>query len=168
MKSRIAVATIAFAILVAGPWLPASAQEAGGTGSNDRFVIEREMDGYLRLDRKTGDLSFCRIKESGLSCVSSAEERAAWAADIARLEDRIERIERELAVRDSQDDADEPENREQDFRSQGPGQEPGSQENGEAEAELDRALDLAEKAWRRFADMIRQMKDDLARRDPAK
>jgi hypothetical protein len=138
------------------------AQNARSDGDNNRFTIEQTLDGFLRLDRRTGEMSFCRVKESGLSCTATAEERAAWEAEISRLADRIARIEKELAALGAggslQDDRQlaVPDNERQDDT------------DGDAQAELDRALDLAEKAWLRFAEMIRQLKDELASRNLGK
>jgi hypothetical protein len=78
------------------------------------------------------------------------------------LADRIARIEKELAALGAggslQDDRQlaVPDNESQDDT------------DGDAQAELDRALDLAEKAWLRFAEMIRQLKDELASRNLGK
>lgn len=50
-----------------------------------RFAMSPTEGGFLRLDKQSGEVSFCTV-EGGLStCRAAAEERAALQAEIDRL-----------------------------------------------------------------------------------
>ena len=50
-----------------------------------RFSMTPTQGGFLRLDKETGAVSFCTV-DAGLSaCRVSADERAAFESEIARL-----------------------------------------------------------------------------------
>jgi hypothetical protein len=78
---RLAVFAAAFAPLAAlaeeAP--PIIAQES------DRFTLQPAEGGFLRMDKQTGEVSFCTAKDGVASCRLGAEERAALEAEIARL-----------------------------------------------------------------------------------
>jgi hypothetical protein len=156
--------TVALGALVAAAlsvsW--ANAQSLDDAQDRGRYILERAGDAFVRLDRQTGELSYCRVQPAGLACVASAEERDAWESEVARLESRIARIESDLsALKGSRAETGE--------AQPGP-PEPGPQadRNRDEEAELNRALDFAERAWRRFFDAVRKMKDETARENPAR
>jgi hypothetical protein len=57
------------------------------SGSDDRrFQFNQVDDGYLRLDLKTGEVSQCKARAIGWSCLTVADERAALDSEIARLQ----------------------------------------------------------------------------------
>jgi hypothetical protein len=51
-----------------------------------RFQFNQIDDGYLRLDLKTGEVSQCKARAIGWSCLIVADERAAFDSEIARLQ----------------------------------------------------------------------------------
>jgi hypothetical protein len=51
----------------------------------DRFSLQPTEGGFLRMDKQTGEVSFCTAKDGVASCRLGAEERAALEAEIARL-----------------------------------------------------------------------------------
>lgn len=83
---------LAFAIPPAFP-LPVLAQD----GANDRYTLEKSERGFVRLDRQTGAVTLCTEAEGTLTCRMGADERAAYDADLARLEKRVEALERQMA-----------------------------------------------------------------------
>ena len=83
---------LAFAIPPAFP-LPVLAQD----GANDRYTLEKSERGFVRLDRQTGAVTLCTEAEGTLTCRMGADERAAYDADLARLEKRVEALERQVA-----------------------------------------------------------------------
>ncbi len=55
------------------------------SAQDGRFSMTPTQGGFLRLDKETGAVSFCTV-EAGLSlCRISADERAAFESEIARL-----------------------------------------------------------------------------------
>src|SRR5258708_31270223 len=53
---------------------------------DSRFSFYRAEDGYLRLDGRTGQVSLCTRRPAGWLCQALPEERAAFDAEIARLQ----------------------------------------------------------------------------------
>ena len=69
----------------------ASAQEAG------RYQMERnDSGGYVRLDTLTGEMAFCTEQSGRIACGEMSGEGEALADKVARLEARIEALERKL------------------------------------------------------------------------
>lgn len=63
-----------------------------------RFALEKADGGFVRLDRKTGALTLCQEKDGTLTCRMAADERAAYEEDLARLEKRVEALEKSLST----------------------------------------------------------------------
>lgn len=81
-----------FAPLLALPALPlapiaALAEDAPSivAPQGERFTLQPAEGGFLRLNRDTGAVSFCSVKDGVTLCRLSAEERAAYEAEIDRL-----------------------------------------------------------------------------------
>lgn len=62
---------------------------------NWRFKMQKVDGGFLRLDAQTGQVSFCREKDSNWTCETVADDRAALEAEIKRLNDRIAVLEKQ-------------------------------------------------------------------------
>jgi len=71
----------------------AMAQEA----ATDRYMLEKSESGFVRLDRQTGAVTLCTEAEGTLTCRMAADERAAYDEDLARLEKRVETLEKQTA-----------------------------------------------------------------------
>jgi hypothetical protein len=65
---------------------PACAQGAPPENEDSRFTFFRADAGYLRLDGRTGQVSLCTRREVGWLCQALPEERAAFEAEIGRLQ----------------------------------------------------------------------------------
>lgn len=81
--------------------LPTAAQEPsqGATEPRDgRFAMTPAADGFLRLDTRTGAVSFCKPAPSGVDCRSGPDERAALQAEIDRLSKENEDLKRKVAA----------------------------------------------------------------------
>ncbi|MBI5012130.1 MAG: hypothetical protein HZC06_04980 [Methylocystis sp.] len=52
---------------------------------NERFTLTPAEGGYVRLNKETGALSYCSVKDGVTACRLGAEERAAFEAEIERL-----------------------------------------------------------------------------------
>lgn len=71
----------------------AMAQDA----ATDRYTLEKSASGFVRLDRQTGAVTLCTEADGTLTCRMAADERAAYDADLARLEKRVEALEKQVA-----------------------------------------------------------------------
>jgi hypothetical protein len=52
---------------------------------SDRYSMTPADGGFLRLDKQTGAVSYCAVKEGLSLCRASADERATLEAELARL-----------------------------------------------------------------------------------
>ncbi len=52
---------------------------------NEHFTMSPTEGGYLRMNKETGAVSFCAVKEGVATCRVGAEERVALEAEIDRL-----------------------------------------------------------------------------------
>ncbi len=64
----------------------ACAQGAQPENEESRFSFFRAEDGYLRLDGHTGQVSLCTRRPVGWLCQALPEERAAFEAEVTRLQ----------------------------------------------------------------------------------
>jgi hypothetical protein len=93
MRLKIAVSAPVLAIM-----LLASANAQPVVRSSDenwRFKLQRVDGGFLRLDAQTGQVSFCREKDTNWTCETVADDRAALEAEIKRLNDRVAVLEKQ-------------------------------------------------------------------------
>ena len=66
---------------------PALAQECVGEliTQNGRYTMTPAPNGFLRMDTRSGAVSLCTLRDGNVTCASSADERGALEAEIARL-----------------------------------------------------------------------------------
>jgi hypothetical protein len=67
----------------------------------DRYTLEKTDRGYVRMDRRTGEISLCEERSGQLVCKLAADERAAFQDDTERLEAAIEALEERVAKLES-------------------------------------------------------------------
>jgi hypothetical protein len=63
-----------------------------------RFSFNQVYDGYLRLDRESGEVAFCRPGDGGWTCETVPHERATLEKELAALREEIGALKREIAV----------------------------------------------------------------------
>lgn len=101
----------------------------------DRYSMTPADGGFLRLDRQTGAVSFCTVKDGLSLCRASADERAALESEVARLKRENSELKNRLA--------------------EGPaGRQPGS--NLPSEEEFERTLSFTERFLRRMMRIFRE------------
>jgi hypothetical protein len=81
---------VASAFLVSVLPLTATAQDT------DRYTLERSGDSYVRMDRKTGEISTCEERSGQLVCRLAADERSAFQDEVDRLQDRLSGLEKRV------------------------------------------------------------------------
>lgn len=80
---RISHLLVVVALSVSSPGAAQSPEPPAGEAG--RFAMTPAEGGFLRLDKQTGAVSFCKV-EAGLSvCRASADEKAALETEISRL-----------------------------------------------------------------------------------
>jgi hypothetical protein len=107
-------------------------------GDNGRYSMSTVTDGALRLDSRTGQVSLCRQRNDGWVCEATADDRAAYEKEIARLQEKVANLEAELARK------------------------PGVDLKLPSDAEVDRVMKFFEGVFRRFIGMIEGLQREHA------
>ncbi len=68
-------------------------------GADSRYTFSRVQDGYVRLDNRTGQVSFCSKRTVGWACQLVPEDRMAFESEIARLQDENTTLKKDLLAR---------------------------------------------------------------------
>ena len=136
---------------------PAFAQSSSENGDDKRYTLNRVDDGYLRLDGRTGQVSFCNQRSVGWACQTVPDERDALEAEIARLQRENAALKRELIARNLPL----PDMVKPDTPAAKP-QEPGLQLP--TDADLKKMVSFMEKLWRSLIEMASTVQKDLLNR----
>jgi hypothetical protein len=141
MRTRLALAVLAVTATPVLAQSPGTVPSAVGTETG-RFVMRDYPDGVLRMDTRTGAISYCTRADGGVTCRLAADDRTALAQEIDRLRAENEALRRGTA------------------QAARPAQPGGEGMTLPSDAEVDRALSLAERIWRRLRGMIRESEDN--------
>jgi hypothetical protein len=134
---------------------PAKPPQAASPPSG-RFAFSRVETGFLRFDTQTGQIALCRVHSAGgWACEAVPEERAALEKEIARLQDEITDLKRELAALQPSP------------RPPAPAPVP---DTGDKKAplvsdeDIARARAFVEETWRRLVEMLMNFQKDVMRK----
>lgn len=120
--------------------------------STARFSFNRVDDGFVRLDKVTGQVAMCSARAVGWACQAMPEEREALEKEILKLSDENVALKKELAARASPPAA-KPEAGGSDQHLKLP-----------TDEDLNRAMAFIEKVWRRLVEMIANMQKEMMRK----
>jgi hypothetical protein len=133
---------------------------------NGRFTLSPVADGVIRLDTRTGAVSTCSNNGSGWACYTVPDERAAFDAEIGRLQAENDKLKAQLAAREPtvSGKTDEPLPKSDSLKK------PEPKAEGERKIEIplpsdqdmDRMMSFLEQAWRRLVDMANRMQKDVS------
>lgn len=141
MHTRLVLAVLALAATPVLAQSPGSFPAATGT-ENGRFVLRETPDGLLRMDSRTGAISLCTRTSGSLACRLVPDDRAVLEQEVERLKAENDALKRGGA------------------QAARPNQPGGEGMTLPSDAEVDRALSLAERIWRRLRGMIRESEDN--------
>ncbi|MBC8130696.1 MAG: hypothetical protein H7Y08_10300 [Rhizobiaceae bacterium] len=130
--------------IVPGP----NAAPAGASTPSGRFEMQPVEGGIARLDTMTGEVSFCRLEASRMTCQQSEEDRE-------RLEARIRELSGPVAVV--------PEGR---VTPLAPRAAPPASDRTAEDEEIDRAIDRMKQVFRAFRDIAREFEEAPEPADP--
>jgi len=146
-------ATLAALACLASLAGPTGAQTTSPDRENGRYTFKDVPDGLLRLDTRSGQVSLCDRRPAGWACQTLPDDRTALEEEIARIEKENALLRRELSSRALP-------------LPDGVRLEPRIGSRGDHElkvpsdAEIDRAMAVLEKMWRRLVDMVQRMQKD--------
>jgi hypothetical protein len=139
-----------------------------------RFQFNQIDDGYLRLDLKTGEVSQCKARAIGWSCLTVADERSAFDSEIARLQGENAALKKALldrglplpsgVVAEATPPATQPP------AAAPPATPPPAARNDgptlrmPSDADIDRMMTTVEKVWRRLLEMMGNLQKDLMKK----
>jgi hypothetical protein len=179
-----------------GPWCFAVAAAVVAAASSGQAYAQDEMavpeagsgfelkpfeDGYIRMNRETGAISFCKIVTGSLVCRLGADEREAYEETLLGLEERLDSTEERLDSIEAELSAS-VSNREMELKKQNRlerqnhidrgSDDPGDSKNGEhseksSEEEIDKAFKFAQQAMRRFFESVKELRKDFEEEDKA-
>lgn len=72
--------------------VPASAEDTV------RYSLEKTADGYVRMDKESGEMSVCKESDGQLVCRLAADERSAYESASAALSKRLDVLEQKVAA----------------------------------------------------------------------
>lgn len=111
--------------------------------SSERYALEKSEGGFVRLDRQTGAMALCKEADGALTCRMAADERAAYDADLARLEKRVEALEAKLGSNSALKGSELP-----------------------SDAEIDRSLSIMERFMRTFFGLVQEFREEEKQATP--
>ncbi|MCS0495473.1 hypothetical protein NVS89_10215 [Ancylobacter sp. MQZ15Z-1] len=169
--SRMAALVLAAAGLLAAPGLvrgaaaqPAATQEvpAAAAGEAARFSMQPVEGGLMKLDTRTGAMSFCSQRAGAWVCQAVPDDRAALEAEIGRLQARIAALEKGRGTTPGVPDIMAPPQQGGAGSSTRPDAPPkvapppedDTKLTEDAQRQLDKAMDMAEHVFRRFLEMV--------------
>ena len=164
MKRQIPIPAFSVLLVLLHPSLPLAQQSNGDTQAvaQNRYELRSEQGGFVRLDRQAGGMSLCRIAENGLDCRPAADEREALLRHLDDMEDRISALEQGVAALQKERQAGEGPSTAPRGDEGAAGPEPGSPGDGGLKPdEIDRAMDLAGRAMRRFFEVVKELRSDF-------
>ena len=139
-----------------------------------RYTMSQVADGVIRLDTRTGAVSTCNNGGAGWACYAVPDERAAYDAEIGRLQAEneksraeIEKLKTELASRapTADDKIDEALPKSDSLKKA----EPKAAEVPRkieiplpSDRDMDRVMSFLEQAWRRLVEMAYRMQKDVS------
>lgn len=85
------------AVLIASLAVAAALPASAVAQETDRYTLERSGDGYVRMDRRTGEMSICSERSGQLVCKIAADERSAFQDEVDRLQERLAGLEKRVA-----------------------------------------------------------------------
>jgi hypothetical protein len=145
-----AAAVIAVLVLTA----PAAVGETPPLGEA-RYSFHKVADGFVRLDRETGEVALCGSQPVGWACVTAPEDRAVLENEIARLRRDNAALKQELLAHGL-------------TLPPGTAPEPAASDGGPQvtlrlpdSADIDRLVTFAGRLWRQFLDAIADAQNQM-------
>ena len=149
---------------------PAKPDAALPPAPDGRYAMHRVNDALIRLDSRTGQVSVCGPSANGWSCRAVPDDRAALENEIGRLQGENATLKKELLAHNLSLPSG--------IRPPGPGAsaQPATPDRVPdrtpnttpetrlpTEAEIDRAMTILSKAWRRMVEMMVDLQREVGR-----
>jgi hypothetical protein len=145
------------AAMIAGAAVMSVARAQAPDNEANRYQFNQVEDGYLRLDLKSGAVSRCSRGAAGWSCLAVPDDRAAFEAEIARLQTETVALKKALIERGLP------------LPAGVTASPPTAQGGGDAlklpsDADVNRAMRMVETMWRRLVELMQSWQRDFKER----
>lgn len=81
---------------------PTQTPPTQASSADDGYSLQPAVGDYLKIDRRTGDVSHCAARDGAWSCQLIPEDRKAYEERIAELEAENEHLNKRLAALEAQ------------------------------------------------------------------
>ncbi|MGA2055899.1 MAG: hypothetical protein ABSG88_11360 [Bradyrhizobium sp.] len=141
---------------------------------NGRYALSPISDGVIRLDTRSGAVSTCNNTGTGWACYAVPDERAAYDAEIGRLQAEnenskaeLQKLKAELAARAPavEDKTEEAMPKSDSLKKAEPKVAEGERKIEiplPSDRDMDRMMSFLEQAWRRLVEMANRMQKDVS------
>lgn len=136
----------------------AAAESKPAESSEGRFTFDRVNDGYVRLDSRTGQVSFCSKRTVGWTCQIAPEDRGALENEITRLQEENTGLKKELLTRGGLPLPGAP------AKAEAPKAQKGETIRLPTDPDLDRMKVLAVEMWHRLVELIATLQKDVLKK----
>ncbi|WEX08952.1 hypothetical protein [Chelativorans sp. AA-79] len=123
--------------------LPALAGTASAQ-NEERYRLERTTDGYVRMDTETGAMTLCKEQEGELVCRPASNEAEAAESEIETLRRKVTALEARVEALEG-----------------------GGIRNLVPEEEFEQSLNMMERFFRRFVDIVKGLEQEETPNEPA-
>ncbi|TYO63840.1 hypothetical protein FXV83_25235 [Bradyrhizobium hipponense] len=159
------LAALALAALVAISGGLVAAQSTPDS-DNGRYSMTPIPEGVLRLDTRTGTMSTCTKNGTDWACYAVPDERAAFDAEIGRLQAEVDKLKGQLATGPTvSGKVDEALPKSDPLKKAEPKVADGDRKIEiplPSDQDIDRVMSFLEKAWRRLIDMASRVQKDVS------
>jgi hypothetical protein len=143
------------------------AEEGLPDNENGRYTLSLVTGGVMRLDTRTGAVSSCTNSEQGWACYVVPDERAAFDAEIGRLQAENQKLKARLAEHDSTvtGKIDQPLPKSDPLNKAEPKVADGARKIEiplPSDQDVDRVMSFLERAWRRLMEMANRVQKDVS------
>jgi hypothetical protein len=154
------------ALILAFGAVGAAVAQSMPDSENGRYALSPVTDGVIRLDTRTGAVSTCTNSGTGWACYLVPDERAAFDAEIGRLQADNEKLRAELAAREPAvtGKTDEALPKADSLKKPEPKVAEGQNKIEiplPSDRDMDRVMSFLEQAWRRLVEMANRMQKDV-------
>jgi hypothetical protein len=158
------IATVTVILTLSG--MGAATAQSQPDTENGRYALSPVNDGVIRLDTRTGAVSTCNNTGTGWACYTTPDERAAFDAEIGRLQGDNEKLRAQLAAREPTvtGKIDEPLPKTDSLKKPEPKVADGERKIEiplPSDRDMDRVMSFLEQAWRRLVEMANRMQKDV-------
>ena len=138
------------------PQNSAAAEGKPAENTEGRFTFGRMDDGYVRLDNRTGQVSFCSKRSVGWTCQLAPEDLGSLENEIARLQEENVSLKKEFLARGLPLPGS--------IKSDPPVAQNERPSTLPSDPNVERMKAMVEKAWRRLVDMISALQKEMLKK----